>query len=201
MKWGGKVLVCILGVLFVGPGLKGMALESGETPFHGIVERNVFGLKPPTPAETPAPPPPPPVKITLTGITTILGNKRALLSAQLPNKPQEFYMLTEGQRDDDIEVVEINEAAGTVKVNNHGVPQTLDFMNNGAKGQPVAAAPLPPPMPGALPPPGTMPGTPQPAPIPPPRTIPTRTMRLSNQNPAPPGTPVQPETPPQGGQP
>ena len=36
-------------------------------------------------------------------------------------------MLAEGQRDGDIEVLEIDEKAGNVKVNNFGIPQTIDF--------------------------------------------------------------------------
>src|SRR6188472_2241935 len=59
--------------------------DSGN-PYQGIVDRNVFGLKPPPPPGKPEekkvdlPP------ITLTGITTILGNKRALMNVQSPGK-------------------------------------------------------------------------------------------------------------------
>jgi hypothetical protein len=79
------------------------------------------------------------VKLTLTGITTSLGKKQALLSAQVPPlgpaqpAKQESYILAEGQRDGDIEVVSIDENAGVVKITNRGSPETLDFVNNGAK--------------------------------------------------------------------
>jgi hypothetical protein len=135
-------------------------------PYTGIVDRNVFSLRPPPPVDnTPQPPPTPPVKLTLTGITTILGNKRALLKAQLPARPgepakDESYMLTEGQRADGIEVVTIDEREGKVTVNNNGIAETLDFVNHGAKL--VAAAPAP-GTPGIIPPPhlpGTVPGSP-----------------------------------------
>jgi hypothetical protein len=201
MTWGGKVLVCALGSLVVAAEFRAMALEAGDTPYEGIVERNVFGLKPPEIAKPPEQPPPPPTKLTLTGITTILGNKRALLSAQVPNKPQDFYMLAEGQRQDEIEVLEINEAASTVKVNNHGVVQTLDFLNDGAKRQNVPV-PMPsmPTAPGTPPPPGAPPGVSLPPPpnvAPTPlRTIPTRTMRIPPPQSA--GTPTAPEAPAPG---
>src|SRR5215831_18990314 len=110
--------------------------DSSPHRFQGIIDRNVFGLKPQASNESNVPAPTPPPKLTLTGITTILGNKRALLSTPpVPNKPAESFMLTEGQRDGEIEVLEINEIAGTVKVMNHGVEQTLDFITDGAKLQ------------------------------------------------------------------
>src|SRR6267378_902744 len=95
--------------------------SSSANPYQGIVDRNVFALKPPPP-----PPPPPAVdntkptgpKIILTGITTILG-KRALMKATLPrqNEPgkppepakEESFMLKEGERQGEIEVLEIND--------------------------------------------------------------------------------------------
>jgi hypothetical protein len=153
-------------------------------PYTGIVDRNVFGLKPPTPVAPPTAPEPPPGNITLTGITTILGNKRALLKVSTPPRPpepakDENLMLTEGQRDGAVEVLEINEKAGSVKVNNGGQIATLTFDKNGAKA--VSAAPGP----------GGIPAIPAPnagglhpsvannnAAMP--RTIPTRNMRTEN---------------------
>src|ERR1700720_2046820 len=78
-----------------------------DNPYQGIVDRNVFSLRNPPP---PPPPPsndPPPPKLTLTGITTILGGKRALLKGTPPpakGEPakEQFYMLSEGQRDGNI---------------------------------------------------------------------------------------------------
>ncbi len=77
-----------------------------EGPYSAIWLRNVFDLKPPPPptpvntAVTNAPPP----NVELTGITTLLGTKRALFMVQYapaPGKPagkDESYILTEGQR-------------------------------------------------------------------------------------------------------
>jgi hypothetical protein len=83
-------------------------------------------------------------------------------------------MLAEGQRDGDIEVLQIDVKASTVRVMNHGIPETLDFANNGAK-----LANVPPPMASPL-------GLPQPTgiPLPPPnaqRSLPPGMRRaLSN---------------------
>src|SRR5438445_13350489 len=98
------------------------AITADSNPYRGIVDRNVFGLKDPPPPPPPNPdagkPPTPP--ITLTGITTVLGNKRAFLTLQLPAKQPEpaktpSLMLTEGQRDGEVEVLEIDEKERTVK--------------------------------------------------------------------------------------
>ena len=63
-------------------------------------------------------------------------------------------MLSEGQREGDVEVVSINELAGVVKVSYDGTLLTLDFTNNAAKA--VASSAAPPPGvgggPGAAPP-------------------------------------------------
>ncbi|HEU5125488.1 MAG TPA: hypothetical protein VFW05_15655 [Verrucomicrobiae bacterium] len=168
MMRGANTLVFLLGLSFCVVA-HAASPDSAGSPYQAIVERNVFGLKPPAPAEEAPPPPEPPSKITLSGITTMLGNKRALLSVQVLNKPPENFILAEGQRDGDIEVLQIDEIAGTVKVSNHGVEQLLDFKTDGAKLHPTAVAP-PHPAPAAARPPGVPP--------PPTRTIPTRTLRI-----------------------
>src|SRR5262249_7348091 len=89
--------------------------------FQRIAERNVFGLKEPMPVEpthTEAVAALP--KVFLTGITTLGGYKRALLSVQYPAKagqpPKEDYLtLTEGQRDGGIEVLSVDENAKKVR--------------------------------------------------------------------------------------
>ncbi len=185
---GANILIIVLGLKL---GLSARAASSESGPYQSIVERNVFGLKPaPRPEDNP-PPPPPPSKVTLTGITTMLGNKRALVSVAVQGKPPENYILTEGQREGDVEVVQIDEKTGLVKITNHGVEQTLDFKTDGAKSQPTPIA-----QPGVLMqqnPPGSVPGGAIPPPIPM-RTIPTRSMRI----PGPPQMPgMNSENPPQ----
>jgi hypothetical protein len=162
-----------------------------DTPYQAIVDRNVFSLKPPPPPPVNNPdankPPPPP--ITLTGITTILGSKRAFMSVNMPAKPPEpakvqSFMLSEGQRDGDIEVLEIDEKAGMVKVNEFGSITNLTWEKNGLKmagGQP---APAPNPA-GGVPPPPQNPFNPGAAGFN--KAIPSRTLRLPGVPTAQPG--------------
>ena len=167
-------------------GAKAIGADSAANPYQGIVDRNVFGLKPPPPPPRPEDNKPPAPKITLNGITTILGNKRALMSVQMPARPPEpakpqSFFLAEGQRDGDIEVLEINEKldGGTVKVNNFGTVQTLTMDKDGAKLPAAVAAPTPgaPPSPGGyVPPPAFNPAiAPTGGGL---KTIPTRQLRL-----------------------
>jgi hypothetical protein len=159
MKHGGKMLACVVGGLAVCASAHALPVNSSENsdnPYQSIVDRNVFSLKPPPPPADPSEiNKPTAVKITLTGITTILGNKRVLMkTAPPPGKPGEgpktdqSYILTEGQREGDIEVLEIDEKTGSVKVNNGGTVQTLTFEKDGAK-LPATAAPAGPGVPGA----------------------------------------------------
>ena len=109
----------------------GASPTSSGNPYHQIVERNVFGLRPPPPARL-EPPPAPSPKVRLTGITTILGNKLALLKIQFPAQPskpvkEESCVLAEGQRDGLIEVLEINEKTAQVKVDNSGTVSVITF--------------------------------------------------------------------------
>src|SRR2546430_361414 len=86
---------------------------SSANPYQGIVDRNVFGLKPPPPPAAPPEAPKPPVNITLTGITTVLGKKRCFITVTTSPKPgapavPTSMMLTEDQRDGEIEISHID---------------------------------------------------------------------------------------------
>lgn len=163
---------CLHGVVMaLGAFIPLCALSSGaasaDNPYDGIVARNVFALKPPPAPATIEEAKPPPPKIFLTGITTILGKKQALLkSPPPPAKPGQppptelSYILTEGQREGDIEVVAIDEKAGTVKVLNSGTLFVLNFEKDGQKLSPSTA-------PGAL-----APGIPAPGGVAPPSVNP-----------------------------
>lgn len=139
--------------------------DAGNPYADTIVGRNVFSLK------TPPPPPnpedlvkkDPPPKILLQGLTTILGRRQVLFKVQLAAKPgqpakEESYVLTEGERQGEIEVLEIDENAGVVKFNNHGTVEPLNMKDH------VAKAPVGAPPPLALPQPGrpSLPGIPPP---------------------------------------
>ena len=107
-------------------------LALNDNPYTPIVTRNIFGLLPvPTndPTANAAPVVPPP-KISLNGITTILGSKEALYKVATPAKPgvaaaDQSYMMGEGESQDDIQVVKIDTDADVVTFNNHGTIQQL----------------------------------------------------------------------------
>ncbi len=166
MTQSGKLLAGVAGGIVLCL-LTAAAREDASNPYQNIVDRNVFGLKP-VPVEAPKsnePPKPPPPPITLQGISTMLGGKKAFLKATPPSKDkgpavEQNYMLAEGERDGEIEVLEIDPKAGMVKVNDYGTITNLTFLTNGVKGGSVAsapntpapAAPTPPPNPFAPPP-------------------------------------------------
>ncbi len=182
MTHGRKTLLCLLGGLSVCALTVPTLGNTGDNPYKAIVDRNVFGLKPPPPPVDPnleAAAKNPPPKITLTGITTILGNKRALMktppAAVKPGEQprEQSYILSEGQRDGDMEVVQIDEKTGSVKLVYAGTPITLTFEKDGPKAAP-GGLPAPVGMPGGNRPfPGTDGGI---------RTLPTRTVRAGAPN-------------------
>jgi hypothetical protein len=174
----------------------GLLAAASDNPYKSITARNSFALvAPPPPA--PVEQPPPPANIKLTGISTLWGDKRAMLMVQDtsgPGKPDLSYILREGQRDGQVEVLSIDDKNGIVKVKNAGVVSSLSFDQNGIK---VAGLPVPPPAgssvarpPNALPAPPapgstispTMTGIPQPPPRSGLRQVPTRQLRLPNSS-------------------
>jgi hypothetical protein len=165
MKHGEKMLICTLAGLALCPAANAVTSESSGSPYLGIVERNVFGLKPPPPPPDPEASKPPPPKIFLQGITTFGGVKRALFKAQMPPKAgeppkgEQSFILAEGQRDGDMEVVTIDaNSPGSVKVSAFGTIITLDFEHNGIKTTTAAPPPSVAPRPGAGVPPLGAPG-------------------------------------------
>jgi len=149
--------------------------DARVNPFGPIAERNPFGLKPPPPVDPDAgkPPPPPPAPlatVALTGITSILSSKRALLEIiPGPGKPMIKPILSEGERLESIEVVSINVEKNEVTIKNGGTVTNLTF--NVAKSN---TTPPPPPA-GGLP--GLAPKLPLPSPVP----QPTQTSYNNNQ--------------------
>jgi hypothetical protein len=138
MKNQGKQLVCILSILALGHELRATVMNSPANRYGVIVQRNVFNLVP-EPAQKLEPPPRPTARITLTGITSILGDMRALLNVQPPAAAasvpakEVLLILTEGQEEAQIRVLEINEIAATVKVDNCGTIMVLTFERDGPK--------------------------------------------------------------------
>src|SRR6267154_806153 len=159
--------------------------QGQDGPYQGIVDRNAFALKPPPPPPDPEATKPPPSKITLTGITTILGPRALMKTPPAPAKPGETpkpehsYILGVSQREGDIEVLEIDDKAGSVKVNNAGIVVMLTFEKDGPK---LPATPLPAvpgiPIPGLPAPTGAAPASAGQTGLNPGFTMPTRIPRV-----------------------
>ena len=119
-------------------------------PYLAISERNVFALVPiPTNAPVDATPPvDPPPKITPNGTMSIFGQLQVLFKVAMPPKGKEpakdmSYVMAEGERQDDIAVVKIDQSAAMITFNNHGTVQELPLASAPKLTSPAAA-------PGAL---------------------------------------------------
>lgn len=91
----------------------------------------------------------PPLKITLNGIMDILGRPQALFKV-LPEgfsngqARRKFYILGEGQRQDDIEVLHIDMKTGRVVFENHGMIQSIILANTSTLSTLPSGEPLTP---------------------------------------------------------
>ena len=203
MRSNSKIAVGgLAGLLFVSAAT---LLTAGENPYRDIVTRNLFSLLPPDPPKKEEEAKPP-TNVKLTGITTMFS-KRALLLVQETGpgaKAEKSVVLREGEREGEIEVLEIDERAGAVKIKNGGVVSTLNFDRDGMKAAELPPAVVPPannPQAGSvnIATPGGQPGQTatttaiaQPRPVGGLRQIPTRALRLP---PTPPPTLVPNESP------
>jgi len=138
MRYSGKGLVCALGCL---AGANAHAIVAGS-PYETIIASNVFHLVQAPVISQPTNQPPLP-KIVPNGIITILG-KRVLFKVLWPARPNEpareqSYILAEGERSGAIEVLEIDEKAGTIKFNNNGSVVTLALDKDGPKPPALSA--------------------------------------------------------------
>src|ERR1017187_5865053 len=143
MKRLGKIVVCLAGGLLLSAGTRADDGVLPNNPYAPIVVRNVFALNPPPPVDA-TPPGDPPPKITPNGIMSIFGQLQALFKVAGTAKPgqpakDDFYILSEGQRQDEIEVTHIDEKASLVIFNNHGTVPELPLI----KAHPrVVSAPM-----------------------------------------------------------
>ena len=163
---GFRLSAVLLGCLTVSS-LTGFALTDAN-PYSAISGRNVFALKPPTPPPVvdPAKNSPPP-NLELQGFTTILGRAQVLLKIKLPPRPPEpakdrSLVMDVGQREGDVEVLEMDAYAGTVKLKNQGNIVSLNLKDNGSKptAGPALPAPALPVAPGGIPAPAVAPVAP-----------------------------------------
>ncbi|MGA2180628.1 MAG: hypothetical protein ABSH15_13715 [Verrucomicrobiota bacterium] len=130
MKRLGKIVVCLASGLVLNAGARADDGVLPNNPYAPIVVRNVFGLNPPQSVDPNATQGDPPPKITPNGIMSIFGQLQVLFKVADPAKPgqpakDEAYILSEGQRQDEIEVIQIDEKNSLVTFNNHGTVQEL----------------------------------------------------------------------------
>ena len=133
MKQLGKIVVCLASGLVLNAGARADDGVLPNNPYAPIVVRNVFGLNPPEAVDAASQGEPPP-KITPNGIMSIFGRLQVLFKVAGTAKPgqpakDEFYILSEGQRQDEIEVTHIDEKASLVSFNNHGTMQEIPLVN------------------------------------------------------------------------
>lgn len=113
---------------------------TADNPYSTIVERNAFALKPPTPPVVAQPPAAQPANVELRGITTLLGRPQVLLNFKVPGKPPEppkdrSVVMDIDQRVEEVHVLDINPATGTVRIRNQGNELTMNLKDNAAKPQ------------------------------------------------------------------
>jgi hypothetical protein len=147
MKRRGIVVAGALGCVLV------VAGAQADTPYQSIVDRNVFGLKPIPVVDPNAAPPPDVPSLKLEGITTILGRKQVIFNSTSTHPAQgepaqKSHLLNEGEAEDGIEVLSIDDDAGTVKFDNNGTEQILNMKDDVSKSSNGGGAPPPNAAPG-----------------------------------------------------
>jgi hypothetical protein len=153
MKRCGKIAICLAGALASDAVLRADDTALTGNPYALIVARNIFALNPPPPpVDTSALPEEPAVKITPNGIMSIFGQWQVLFKTTGGGKPgDQSYMLAEGQGQDEIEVVKIDDKSGFITFNNHGVVEKIQLANSLSATAPIGPAGamgFKPPLPG-----------------------------------------------------
>lgn len=125
----------------------GSAASPGkDNPYAVIAERNAFELRPPPEPKPEPPPPKPKLDIKFTGISTMSGEIKAYFMAAGKGKEKpKYYCLGQGERQDQLEVIQIDKELGKVKVKNAGLEGLLTLAEDGVKKPPAPANPPPQP--------------------------------------------------------
>lgn len=118
----------------IGCGQARAELGAGQfNPYATITKQNIFRLRSPTPTEQPEIQVPRP-KIILLGILAGPGPKQLLFKVLAVNSSRaDSYVLSENETAGEIEVVEIIERNGSVRLRNHGQEQFLTLEHDGMK--------------------------------------------------------------------
>lgn len=134
-----KRIVLLACALFAGAGV-----VRADNPYQEIVTRNAFGLKAPVVIEqrVETAPPEAPANIVLSGMALVEGEKQVFLSVTKPGERVAKYLrLGELEREDGIEVVEIDLKNDRVRIKHNGQPALMSFVTHGAKAAAMAAVP------------------------------------------------------------
>ena len=93
-------------------------LAATENPYQTIVQRNVFGLRePPPPAlAPPVPIPEDTTELLLTGVVDFRVHRWALITCSEHGKAPRSYTMGVGRREGNLELLDIDAKAGTVRV-------------------------------------------------------------------------------------
>src|ERR1022692_3524295 len=148
MKSAGTLLIAV--TLLASAGARAQDTAVPDKPYASIVARNMFGLlpiPPPVPVNT-APPEEEPPKITPNGTMTLFGKLEALFKVANKGKAgqppkEDSYVLSEGERQEGITVLKINQPDGIITFDNHGHIQELPLIvasNTTAPAGPGGAA-------------------------------------------------------------
>ena len=164
MKNCGKIVLGLAGGLMLDSAAFGISADSGN-PYGLIADRNVFSLKSPPLPDTNVVAVTPPQKVTLLGIVSAFGREEVILKTLAIMKPGEAakettFSVGVGERQGEIDVLDIDHIAGSVKVKNHNVEQLLTLEKDGLK---PAGGPVPnglPAIPGVVPMAQPIPGVP-----------------------------------------
>jgi hypothetical protein len=140
MKHFKKIAIGLAGGLALSAGLRAESVPLTGNPYTVVVTRNIFGLNPPVAVDPNPAPVEPPVKITPNGIMSIFGQLQVLFKvAGKAGGKEASYILSEGQRQDDIEVTKIDEKSGVVTFNNHGLAQSIPLVAATGTSMPASA--------------------------------------------------------------
>ncbi len=135
MNFFGK-LILLLALAITVAVVRADELAMSGNPYATIAERNVFALVP-IPTNAPVdntPPADPPPKITPNGIMSLFGKLQVLFKVAVAGKAGQpakdlSYVLGEGERQDEIEVIAIDGKKGIITFNNHGTVQELALVD------------------------------------------------------------------------
>jgi len=100
---------------------------ASQNRYSDIASKNIYRLRTAPVAKTNEPPFELLPKVTLTGVTDILGEKMALLEVQPPGKTKISLVLCSGQADGEITLLSINQGLAEVTIRNRDTTQTLDM--------------------------------------------------------------------------